>query len=548
MSIIQSLGAIASFGRIRQTEASEGLKPYLQPESTAELDLRRARRRLLSLYRSLEAFAETAGAGRRFRLDLPDARSSSSLGLDLSTTAASLQSAEEINTAPMSFTPFGPEWNDGSTAAITIGGVYDGSNGSGTLTFEVRRDGVRNVDNLRIRVEDPGGRRIRNVNIRTNHALDRQYNLQNGLYLTLGAGALVDRDTTTIQVFDNVGAAVDPDKPLGGVRNSNPNLEFGGPAVVNGGFTINGESIAVSTNDTINDVIARINQSAASVTASFANDALSIVQDQTGSVPTIDFAGDTSNFLAVTKLSTASVVPGIDPDNQKTLATVAQFATIQAGSFRINGRDIAIDPSSDSLDTVIDRINASEASVQATFDPDSLTVSIEASDARDTLTLDGNGTGLFAALRLPEGRVDSENRARGISRQRSYQIADATDAAFTELNALFRDATFKSGSNGNYAFRSPLESALRTALGGLPTDVFGLNLDESSAARRRGDFVSIDRSAYTSSLQRRGDEVGSLLTDSETGLIDRLMVATVQSLRIVNSRLGIAGSVVDTFA
>ena len=550
MSIIQSLSSLASFGRVRTNEAApQGLKPYSEPASVASGDLRRARTRLLNLYRSLEDLADRAAIETRFKLDLPDARSAESLGLDLSTTAAFLGSSEEINTAPMSFTPFGPEWSNGSDARITIGGVYDGTHGSGSLTFEVRRAGVRGDRNLRIRVEDPDGNRIRNVNIRTNHNLDRQYDLRNGLYLTLGAGELINRDTTTIQVFDNVGAAVDPNRPLGGIRNDNPNLEFGGPSIVNGNFTLNGQSIAVSTGDTLNDVINRINQSAAGVTATFnaAGDTLEFLQNQAGSVPTIDVAGDTSNFLAALKISGANLVPGIDPDNEKVLDDVGALSSITSGTFRINGQDIAIDPATDSLDDVIARINASSAGATASFDPASRRVLLESRDREAYLTLDGNGTGLFDALRMPEGRVDPEARSSGISRRRSYTIADATGTAFDQLNFLFRDASFSSGANGSFGFRGPLESALRAALG--TESVFGLAFDPSANARRRGDLVTLDRQAFTDSLQRRGDAVQQVLGGNEgsTGLIERLLTATRQSLTLVNRQLGISGSVIDTF-
>ena len=52
----------------------------------------------------------------------------------------------------------------------------------------------------------------------------------------------MNKDTATIQVFDNVGAVVDPNLPLGGSRNQNPNLQFGTPAIIDGGFDFNGKT------------------------------------------------------------------------------------------------------------------------------------------------------------------------------------------------------------------------------------------------------------------------------------------------------------------
>ena len=554
MSVIQGLQNLqGSTQASAPSQATPGLKPYLSVDNPSDIDFRRARSRLLNLYQQLQTLADLTSIDTRFKLDLPDARSSSGLGLDLTTTAAALNSTEEINTSPMSFSPFGPEWDGASTAEITIGGEYDGSHGTGTLTFEVRRPGTRNVDNLRIRVEDPQGNRIRNVNVRTNHALDRQYDLRNGLYLTLGPGALINRDTTTIQVFDNVGAAVDPDKPLGGIRNDNPNLEFGIPAIADGSFQLNGDNINVATTDTINDVIDRINASNAGVTATFNSitERIDFLQDTTGSAPTIDLQGDTSNFFQATKLSGAVVIPGIDPDTEKALDSVAAFSSVQNGNIIINGTQILIDTANDSLDNVLARINASGADVRASFDRNAQTVVIEANEAARELVIDSNGTNFFAALNMVEGRVDPEAVSSGISRKRSYDIADATAAAFTELSYLFRDSSFLSRAENTGSFRGPLETALRATYGGEVTgDVFGLRFDGSTDARRRGDFASIDRRALTQSLQLRGDAVKNLLAsrDGESGLIPDLLRATRQALTNVNQALGLSGTFVDTFA
>ncbi|MDX1515462.1 MAG: flagellin hook IN motif-containing protein [Woeseiaceae bacterium] len=554
MSVILGLNSLANAARIGQTGSTpQGLKPFLPVDDGSGVDFRRARTRLIGLFQRLEELAELADVSTRFKLDLPDARSTQGLGLDLTETAAALNSTEEINASPMSFSPFGPGWDGSSTALITIGGEYDGSHGSGPITFEVRRAGVRGQDDLRIRVEDSQGNRIRNINIRDHHALDRQYDLQNGLYLTLGNGSLTNRDTASITVSDSVGAVVDPTRPLGGIRNSNPNLQFGTTPIVDGSFLVNGESISVSTADSINDVITRINQSAAGVTATFnaGTERIDFVQDTAGSVPTIDLQNDTSNLLDALKLSGAVVVPGTDREDEQALADVSQFASVQSGDLLINGRSISIDTASDSLADVLDRINASPANVVASFDDATQRVVIEARDAASVLEIDSNGTGFFGALNIVEGRVDPEAVSRGVSRARSYDIADAAAAAFAELNYLFRDASFV-GRDANAArFRAPLESALRTTFGDdLTANLLGLNLDGSANARLRGDFATVDRQTLTRNLQLRGDTVKSLLTNAagDAGLIVDLMRATRQALTGVNQALGISGTFVDTFA
>ncbi|MBT8100949.1 MAG: hypothetical protein KJO82_14425, partial [Gammaproteobacteria bacterium] len=549
MSVIQGLNNLAGATRIgRTSEATQGLKPFLPVDDLSGIDFRRARTRLISLYAQLEELAELANISTRFKLDLPDARSSNGLGLDLSSLAATLNSSEEINASPMSFSPFGPEWDGSSTAELTIGGEYDGANGSGTLEFEVRRAGVHGVDDLRIRVTEPNGDR-RNYNVRDHHDPDRQYDLQNGLYFTLGPGALVRRETTSVQVFDNVGAVVNPDNPLGGIRNSNPNLQFGTPGVVDGSFDLNGQNINVSTADTINDVIDRINLSSAGVTATFnaGTEQIDFIQNTTGSVPTIDFANDTSNLLQALKLSSATVTPGVDPEDEQVLDDVAAFSSVVSGDIDINGNLISIDTSADSLAAILDRINNSGADVIASFDSNTQKVVIEAQNAASELIIDSNGTGFFGALNIVEGRVDPEALSSGLSRSRSYAIADAATAAFAQLSSLFRDSTFVGRGENTGQFRTPFESSLRASFGeDIRGELFGLVYDSSTNARRRGDYTTIDRQALTQNLQLRGDAVKDVLinADGTGGLVHDLLRATRQALVGVNQALGLSGTFV----
>ena len=554
MSVIQGIQNIVRSTQPGQAGGSaQGQPSYATITPEAHSDFLRARTALLNLYRDIERLAELTNINTRFKLDLPDARSASPLGLDLTETAADLNSSDEINAAPTSFAPFGPDWLDGSSALLTIGGQYDGLTPTGTLTAEARRGGVRGARDLQIRVEDTFGGPTRNYTIRSGDPLDQQYDLGNGLYFTLGAGSLINRDSTSVQVYDNVGSVVNPDLPLGGIRNQNPNLQYGTPAIADGSFDLNGENIGVSTSDTLNDVVQRINQSNAGVSAIFnaASERIEFLQNTLGSAATIDLQNDTSNFLESAKLDSLNVVDGIDPDTVKTLDAVAAFSSVQSGEIVINSQQIAVDTASDSLSTMLDKINASSAGVIATFDSASQQVVIEAEDATSTLEIDSNDTGFFAALKLPEGRVDPESVSNGISRRRSYEIADAATAVFAKMNRLFRDSTFLGKGENAGLFRSPLETAMRSAFGvENESAILGMKFDASENARARGDLLTIDRRELTSNLQRRGKQVRDFLagSDDQGGFVQDLLVAARQALESVNGTLGLSGTFVDTYA
>ena len=187
----------------------------------------------------------------------------------------------------------------------------------------------------------------------------------------------------------------------------------------------------------------------------------------------------------------------------------------------------------------------------ASFDAVTQQVLIEANDSATVLEIDSNGTNLFSSLLIPEGRVDPEAKSNGVSRSRSYRIADAAEAVFAELSALFRDNSFAGGATNTASFRAPLESALRGIFGSeLSGDLFGLILDGSAGARRRGDLATVDRRDFTRNLQLRGDQVQEVLggDDGATGVLPDLLRAAQQSLTIVNATLGISGTFVDTRA
>ena len=553
MSVLSVLQNLANSARVQFRPTSTSVQPAapVQVDDTARSDFLEAKTRLLRSQRALEELADVANVSTNFRLNLPDAVSSQGLGLNLTDSAATLNSTEEINTAPRSFSPFGPDWLNGSSALLTIGGLYDGTDGTGAITFDVSRPGTRGVNNLQIRVNDPQGSRIGNFNIRRTDPLTQQYDLGNGLFFTVGAGDLIDLDNATLNVFDSVGAAVNPDNPLGGVRNSNPNLDLGVASVVDGSFQLNGETINVSTTDSINDVINSINLSNAGVTAVFnpTTERIEFAQNTNGSAPTIDIQGDTSNFIAATKLDAAIVTPGTDRESDTAFSSVAAFSSITTGNIVINGTSVAVDSTTDSLTSVLDKINAQVSGVTATFDEATQRVTLAAEESAGGLNISSNGTGLFEAIYIPQGAVDPERVVSGISLRRAYEIADAFETLSVELNELFQDKTFKGGATNASPFRSPLDAAINAVFGDAQS-IFGLTFDRSADALRRGDFASIDRRDFTRSLQFRNDNVKTLLEgdDGQGGLIGRLYTASAQALRNIGVNPAQPGARIDVFA
>lgn len=226
---------------------------------------------------------------------------------------------------------------------------------------------------------------------------------------TAGPGAIAGSYTIQIQQLATatslrssgaIGVDIDPNATLQSV-----NLRS---SVTAGTFTINGVAISVDpTTDSLNDVIARINASGAGVVASLVTvdgrARLQISAATSGGPIQLGAVGDTSNFLSVTSLLGAprsgDTVTGTRslttaktsvPLNQAALAT----PVAGSGTLTINGVAIAYDPAVDSLSTILNRINSSNAGVIASYDP-----------LTDRVTLTNKTTGSLAMTLSDSGNL-----------------------------------------------------------------------------------------------------------------------------------------------
>jgi len=449
-------------------------------------------------------------------------------GLNLRLSAGDLVGLDDFTVdvvagVPTSYGPTDPEWNGAvSSAEGTVGGIYDGSNGSGTLTFRVDRDGVHGVDDLRLKVYDPLDDFIENIDINKEDPLNQIYTLTNGLTFTLGAGDFLDADEFTIEVSASVGSAVNPDKAFDGTRNDNPNFDSG-LSVTAGSFEVNGESISVLATDTINTVLAKINASAAGVTAGYssANDEIQLIQNTPGATPTITVGNDTSGFLAATKLSAATPVAGVDEarDENQILSSLAAFSSVTSGNLLINAVSIAINVDSDSLNDILSRITDSAAGVTASLSGDK--VSITSNTSTSSVVLDSNGTGLFGALNITDGTYESTVGTqqvitrKGATPGQARQIRAAVLRFTNAFNTVFNDAKLpgKAGS-AILNLRKDLQNTLGGAFNQTSSKIntkTGLTFDFSTQSGNIFKAATVNSRDLLTSLEKNPDTVKQVL-------------------------------------
>ena len=176
-----------------------------------------------------------------------------------------------------------------------------------------------------------------------------------------------------------LGAAIDPGASLSGSGITTD--------ITAGDFTINGVTFSVDPDtQSLNDILSEINSSGAGVTATYdpATDKVAFENETPGDTSIINFGatGDTSNFLTAIGVRNAQQLTGgngstvvassrnlgaVNPGEALSLTNFRNGA-VTAGSFRINGVQINVDPTTDSLQDVLGAINASDANVTASYD------------------------------------------------------------------------------------------------------------------------------------------------------------------------------------
>ncbi len=524
-------------------------------------DLATIHRRVSELGRALEdanSIFESLRMGGQVSASGGEAISSTALGIDPSARASTLDSTEEVNTVPTSYTPFGPSWTGASSSLVTIGGEYDGSSGDDTLRFRVtsRTRTIGGGRSMNVRVYDSGGTsRLEDISIPGSDPPDSTYTLSNGLEVSFGAGNLRRNDEFYLDVYTTIDSEVDPDLAFNGTRNDNPALEPGLP-VTAGSFYVNGEEITVAADDTVNTVLDNINASAAGVTAIYdpSTELVSFEHDTPGENDIV-LSGDTSGFLDSMKLTGATVVLGSETGEQDVvMQDVAALSGTAAGSLTINDVDIAIDPSTDSLNDVLGAINASDAGVTASFDDSTLKVTLAAEGSGGSVTLVDGGTNFSTAVAIDEGTYEGSSSTQRLSKimARKAQRAMANVAeAFERLQAT--EVSDSRAQNVLDATISSIESAMTSALGDsedtLSDAGLGFDLDASDI----DDLVDMNGTLFERALRSsdganlRSAMVGSM-TDDEDGLLGLMNAAVEQAESALHRSTGSVALYLSTYA
>jgi flagellar hook-associated protein 2 len=152
--------------------------------------------------------------------------------------------------------------------------------------------------------------------------------------------------------------------------------------VTAGTFTVNGAQVTVATTDSLQTVFNNISTATSGkVTASYnaTTDEISLASSD-GSPIILGSSADTSNFLKAAQLNAnnSATITSSNALGHLNMSAVLNASDTQtaitdggsgAGAFKINGVTVNYDASTDTLQDVINNINASAAGVTAAYDP-----------------------------------------------------------------------------------------------------------------------------------------------------------------------------------
>lgn len=184
-------------------------------------------------------------------------------------------------------------------------------------------------------------------------------------------------------------------------------------AVTAGTFTVDGQQVTVESTDSLQDVFDKIEAAAPDVTASYNEVTDKISLTRASGELVLGAGNDTSNFLSVMKLSNSG---GGTATSNAALGTLKQSAMLVDsgltseitavdasgdGSFSINGVTIDYNVNTDTLGKIINRINAADAGVVASYDATNDRMVLTNKETGDTgISVSEDSGGLLGALGL----------------------------------------------------------------------------------------------------------------------------------------------------
>jgi hypothetical protein len=217
----------------------------------------------------------------------------------------------------------------------------------------------------------------------------------------------------------------------------------------------------------------------------------------------------------------------------QTIGTVSNLSGISTGNFQINGVDVSVDTSSDSLNDVISRINSSGVEVTASLSPASDFLAVTSGSLTADLTVTDGTSGFFTAVNISPGTT--EPTPADDSLKDSAKIGRLLEEVGKTIDDIF---------NPSFQVLSPtLLEAIQDEIEDTITDAFklvlsstknvnalrsGLGIDIDLTKPSEGVF-ELDPASLSRSFKSSFTSLRSFLFDESRGFVTGL-IATLDEL------------------
>ena len=201
-------------------------------------------------------------------------------------------------------------------------------------------------------------------------------------------------------------------------------------------------------------------------------------------------------------------------DYQSNLSSVSALSGINTGSFNINGVDFHVDTSTESLEDIVDKINAADAGVKASYNFEDGTLNIE-SQREKAMFFQNGSSSFFSATNLKDGSIAGEN---GMDKK-SFLESESVQRRFSRFSSRFNylmDIDFELARME--AFESNIQNLMRQGV----KDHFGKDI--SSGTLRLSSNVELTLNSEHTKFTR--SKIAFTTSDSPSKFFDFLESGT----------------------
>jgi flagellar hook-associated protein 2 len=290
-------------------------------------------------------------------------------------------------------------------------------------------------------------------------------------------------------------------------------------AVTAGTFTVNGKQITVTTSESLQDVFDAISTATSNAVTGSYNPSTDEVSLSSSSPIVLGAANDTSNLLQALKLTgnDATVITSTSSLGTLQLNNMISSADLKTaltgqdssgnGTFEINGVTIDYNTGTDSMGTLLARINNSSAGVTASYDANSDQIVLTNNSTGDTgISASDTEGNLLSALGVTSGTLVAGVNAQFSVNDGPVQSSQSNTLTDTALGVTGLSITADTTGTQTINVASDT-SAISTAIQTFITDFNQLQTDITNDTQ-----VSTSNGTITTSVLSADHEVGDWAT------------------------------------